>query len=198
MTDDVVHSLDFGEARSSRPYARYVRELSEGDLAALNSNARVQPKSLLKIRTSHHSVARCMAAGMKNSQAALVTGYTAERIAALMRDPTFQSLVADYRNEVKSIFADLAERMNDLSLDAIEILHERLHEEPQEFSIPMLLDVVKAFADRTGHGPGQEVKLSLATDTIDRPPRESYEDWESRRNKELEVKKIEPDIKAAS
>jgi hypothetical protein len=50
----------------------------------------------------------------------------------------------------------------------------------------MLLDVVKAFADRTGHGPGQEVKLTVSPAMIDRPPKETYEEWTRRRARELE------------
>jgi hypothetical protein len=50
----------------------------------------------------------------------------------------------------------------------------------------MLLDVVKTFADRTGHGPGQSVDVKMSMNLVDRPPRESFEDWENRRRAELE------------
>jgi hypothetical protein len=122
---------------------------------------------------------------MKPSQAALVTGYDAARISVLQSDPAFTALVADYQNESKAIFADLAERMNNMSLDAIELLQARLHESPQEFTPGMLLDVIKTFADRTGHGPGQDVNVKMSMDLVDRPPRESFEDWEARRAREL-------------
>jgi hypothetical protein len=75
--------------------------------------------------------------------------------------------------------------MNDLSLDAIEILQERLHDSPEGFTIPVLLDLVKTFADRTGHGPNQEISLKVSNDLIDRPPRETYEQWQARRAQEL-------------
>jgi ATP sulfurylase len=122
---------------------------------------------------------------MKQSQAALVTGYSANRISILLDDPAFSALVEDYRTEAKAAFADLAERMNNMSLDAIELLQERLHDNPEIFSIPMLLDVVKAFADRTGHGPGQEVHLKMDQNFIDRPPRENFDEWKERRAREL-------------
>jgi len=109
-----------------------------------------------------------------------------------MQDPAFMSLVADYKNEAKSVFADLAERMSDMSLDAIEILHERLQANPETFTIPVLVDVVKAFADRTGHGPGQEVHLKVDRDFIDRPPRESAEEWKARRAEELAGAEVVP------
>ena len=108
--------------------------------------------------------------------------------------PLFRPWSEDYRSEAKAIFADLAERMNNMSLDAIELLQERLHDNPETFSIPVLLDVVKAFADRTGHGPGQEVHLKMDQNFIDRPPRENFDKWRERRAKELagsEVPKAE-------
>jgi hypothetical protein len=166
-------------------YVGYARDLASADIAALDLPRGSAPKSLMRIHSSHHSLARCLATGMKPGQAALVTGYSPNRINSLSRDPAFTALVADYQNEAKSVFADLAERMNDLSLDAIEILHERLQDNPEGFTIPVLLDLVKTFADRTGHGPNQEVHLKMSTDLVDRPPRETYEEWTARRAKQL-------------
>lgn len=163
----------------------YERDLTEADLAALDQYRGVKPRSLVRIHASHHSLAKCLASGMKQSQAALVTGYSQSRISILQNDQAFQALVAEYKDEAKSIFADMTERMADLSLDAMELLQERLHEAPQDFSVPMLLDVVKAFADRTGHGPGQEVHLKVDRDFIDRPPRETHDEWTERRKREL-------------
>jgi hypothetical protein len=176
------------------PYVAYERDLSVADLEARQLSVAAPPRALMRIHASHHSLARCLATGMKPGQAALVTGYSPGRISALQRDPAFQALCADYRAEAKSIFADLAERMHDISLDAIELLHERIHEKPAELSIAMLLEIVKAFADRTGHGPGQEVTIRAQRDLIDRPPRETYEEWKARREFELapapEMKKL--------
>ena len=168
-------------------YCEYARDLTEADHAALALPRGIKAQSLKRIHASHHSLARCLATGMKPAQAALVTGYALGRIQGLLVDPAFTALVEDYRNEAKSIFADLAERMNDMSLDAIELLQERLHESPESFTVPMLLDVVKAFADRTGHGPNQEVNLKVSTDLVDRPPRETFEEWEARRKRALEA-----------
>lgn len=178
--------MNFGRGRPPKAFhVEYSRELTGPDIEALSLPRPAQPKSLMRIHSSHHSLARCLATGMRQNQAALVTGYSAQRVAMLEQDPTFQALVADYRAEAKSVFADLAERMSDISLDAIELLQERLHDKPHEFTTSMLLEVVKAFADRTGHGPGQEVNLKIQPDFIDRPPRESFDDWKSRREREL-------------
>lgn len=198
--DELLESLDLSDLRVHGPprpgtYAAYERDLTEADMAALELPRGGGPvKALARIHASHHSVARCLAAGMKATQVALVTGYTPVRVSQLQQDSAFQALVADYRAEVKSVFANLAERMNDLSLDAIELLHERLHDGPENFTVPVLLEIVKTFADRTGHGPGQDVNLRVSTDLIDRPPRETFEEWTARRARELDRTASEPSI----
>lgn len=170
-----------------KPFSvEYSRDLVEADMEALASYRGVTPKSLVQIRSSHHALAKCLASGMRQNQAALVTGYTPARISILLTDPLFITLVDEYRAEMKLAFADLAERMTNISLDAIEILHERLQDNPEAFSSDTLLDVVKAMADRTGHGPGQNINVKHSADFIDRPPRETYEEWEKRRMAQIE------------
>lgn len=176
------------------PHCEFTRDLEAADIAALETMPRgAVTRPLARIHASHHSLARCLASGMRPSQAGLVTGYTPSRISILQRDAAFQALCAEYRAEAKSVFADLAERMNDLSLDAIELLQERLHETPEGFTIPVLLDLVRTFADRTGHGPNSEISLKVSTDLIDRPPRESFEEWKTRREAEIQQGPTETD-----
>ena len=201
--DEVVDELEFvGPPRLlgnlGRPdiTGEYGRDLTAADLQALNGpRGAALPRSIQKLRSSHHALARCLASGMKASQASLITGYTQNRISILQADPTFQALLADYRAEAKDILADLTERMSNLSLDAIEELHERLIDAPETFSIPLLLDVVKTTADRTGHGPGQEIKLNVSNSMIDRPPTETYEEFQARRLRELGPTPSDPEAK---
>jgi hypothetical protein len=199
---DLLEELDLGEhsaprqdtlervrlqGRTPEPFmAEYARDLTTPDIEALALPRGVRPAALKRIHASHHALAKCIASGMRANQAALVTGYHPARISQLTADPAFAALIKDYQNEAKSIFADLAERMSNLSLDAIELIQERLHDAPETFSIPVLLDLVRTFADRTGHGPNQEVSLKVSSDFIDRPPRETLEEWSARRAKELE------------
>jgi len=191
--NEIVGELLLFEPRlhgnTKRPLvAEYVRDLTAADLAALEAPRGSRPSALKRISASHHSLAKCLASGMKPMQASLVTGYDLARISILQSDPTFQELVRDYREETKSWAADLAARMSDLSLDAMEELQRRLHEAPESFSIQTLLETVRTFADRTGHGPGSEVNLRLTpADLIDRPPRETHDEWTQRRQRELEA-----------
>jgi len=202
--DELVDSLDLAEsldnfrtvgATRKEFHIGYERDLTAADLAALELPRPRAPHPLQRIHASHHALARCLATGMKKSQAGLITGYSYIRMKQLEDDPAFQALIADYRTEGKSIMADMTERMTNMSLDALEMLQERMQESPEQLSIPMLLDIVKTFADRTGHGPNQEVHLRMSSDLIDRPPRETAEEWNARRAKELvgeftEVKKL--------
>jgi hypothetical protein len=169
--------------RPRRPYiADFTRDLGPADIAALNAAPRGGTVPALKrIHASHHALARCLASGMRQNQVALVTGYTQARISTLMQDDAFKALVNDYQSEAKGAYADLAERMAGVSFDAIEVLHDRLQDNPEGFSIGMLFDIVRGFADRTGYGPGQDVNVRVSAEMIDRPPRESAEEWEKRR-----------------
>ena len=119
--DSLLDELDFrprilGNVPKPDVSATYVRDLTEADMAALNGPRGSSPPRLVqKMRSSHHALARCLASGMKAVQASAVTGYTQNRISILQQDPTFQALVTDYRVEAKEIFADLTERMTNLS-----------------------------------------------------------------------------------
>lgn len=164
----------------------YSRDLTSADMAALALPRGVVQPSLKRIHASHHAVARCMAQGMRLNQIALITGYSYVRVQSLQNDPAFRALIADYEAEARVLNADMHERMKQMGLDALELLHERMQDKPEELSTPLVLDVVKALADRTGHGPNQEVNLRVSSaDIIDRPPRESAEEWAARRAREL-------------
>lgn len=190
--DDLVGELSLGPqpqlpAFPSRTLAAtYTRDLTTADIAALGKGETPAP-SLVRVHSSHHALAKCLAAGMRPYQAALVTGYSNSRISILQRDPLFNQLVEEYKAENESVMADLAVRMRGLSHDAIEALHDRLLDNPEAFSPGMLLDIVKATADRTGFGTNSNVNVNLNVPTIDRPPREDYDKWKERRLKELGV-----------
>lgn len=173
----------------------YERDLTEADIVALHTLPRgshVRP--LQRIRSSHHALARCLAMGLTPTKAALVTGYSLGRIGQLANDPTFKQLVHEYSADARSIMADYHARMREFGLDAIEEAHERLIENPESYSIPLLLDVIKNMADRTGHGPGSSVNHNFNVATIDRPPREDFEAWKARRDREITVvpERLEP------
>lgn len=154
MLDQIMGGRTRGR-RAAPLEAEKLRELRPADLALLDVEGRPagSPKLLAKLGERHHSLARALAAGMKDGQAAIITGYCVSRISTLKGDPTFQGLLDFYRANLDSTYADLHERMATLSLDAVNRLQELMEEAPDSLSPSLTLDIVKALADRTGHGP---------------------------------------------
>jgi hypothetical protein len=130
------------------------RELTADDLASLGEARESTPApTVTRLRERHHALARCLASGMKNVEAAAVTGYDQSRISVLRADPAFRELIEHYRTHVDAAWRDGAQAMADLHLDATTILHERLVEDPDKFDNTELTEIMKLTADRTGHGP---------------------------------------------
>jgi hypothetical protein len=125
-----------------------------GDLGAAPSG---EPQILKRLRDTHHGLARNLAAGMDYVEASRVSGYSPTRIAALVRDPSFQELVSHYKGIVKVAFLDTHTKLAALASDAVQELSARLEEDPESFSHNQLLDVVKVSADRSGNGPTSTV-----------------------------------------
>ena len=71
-------------------FIEHARDLTEADLAALATNRGTKPKSLVRIHASHHSLAKCLATGMKQSQAALVRGTISPGSRSYSTTPRFR------------------------------------------------------------------------------------------------------------
>lgn len=150
----------FGRTRGrqgSPVQAEIVRELTEVDLALLELDRGIKAPTLKKLRDSHHSIARLMAQGLRNSDIAAVTGYSQSRLSIFKADPAFQELMAFYKEQVEdtkeAAYAGAQEKLAAVNHDAIEELHERLLDTPEAVSTDQLMDIVKLASDRTGHGP---------------------------------------------
>lgn len=134
--------------------AEFSRELTHADLS-MPAVSIQKPPSLVKLRDSHHALARTLASGVSEYEASLITGYSGSRISILKADPQFQELLEFYRETATDVLADFRRRMADMGLDALAVLQERLDEKPDEFSPGLLKDIVKDMADRTGHAPAK-------------------------------------------
>lgn len=152
--------------RAYKPLAaRVVRELTPEDLVLLQTERATKTIPLKKLRDSHHWLARLLAQGMRNTEASKITGYTTSRISNLQADAKFSELVAHYRKTTEEIYADAHERMFTLSLEALAVIRERLHDSPEQLSSMGLLEIAKSLLDRTGYGPTS--KSTLTTINID-------------------------------
>src|ERR1700742_1249618 len=71
-----------------------VRELAPGDLTTLTTTKRAPV--VLRLRESHHMLARMFAAGLRQKEIVERTGYSASRISTLYADPAMKELIASY------------------------------------------------------------------------------------------------------
>lgn len=149
------------------------RSLSREDLASLAAPQGARPKLLRQLRTSHHFCAKLVAEGRPGAEIQTITGYASSTISNLKRDPAFQELVEHYRKQTEEIYIDVHQRLSSISLDALEVLQERLASDPDSVKSEEALKIAQLGLDRTGFGPTSTTRLSggvavLTEDTLAR------------------------------
>jgi hypothetical protein len=103
----------------------------------------------------HHSLAKCLAAGMSNWEAGAITGYADSSISVLKGDPAFKELIHFYKDKVDAEFIDIPRRLMNLATDALDLAHQKMEDNPEDVSINQALDLAKTAMDRVGFGPSQ-------------------------------------------
>lgn len=150
-------ALDIFQAsgRKAKPASAVVlRPLERADLEMrAAAEVGVKPSAVKRISERHHAVARSLALGMPEAQVAAATGYSLSRISILKADPSFQELMKFYRESAGETFADMQQKLAGITSTALDILADRLEDEPEKFKTGDLLEVLKAGADRSGYGP---------------------------------------------
>lgn len=146
-----------------------VRPLAPPDLAELLTRPTAPRESLTRIRETHHRLARALASGMGTVEAAAATGFTPARISVLREDPAFAELLEFYNSETRAEYFDMHSRMAAVGASMVEVLAERVETDPDAIPTPVLLDGIKAFADRTGFAPvSRSVNVNVNTDLASR------------------------------
>lgn len=154
LVDAAVAALPRGRRGASAP--SFLREILPEDLSQIlfgqkSQNPAVRP--LAKVRNTHHQAARLLAEGRSVVETAEITGYTPQRISDLKNDPTFQNLVAHYRDQVQAKWLNVHERLQSLGIAVTEELQERLEEAPEKFTNEELRRWAETLLDRSGNGP---------------------------------------------
>lgn len=146
----------------------YTRDLNEADVLILieNPHRDVTTPSLLKIRTKHHQLARLLAEGVKQAEAALITGYSPTRISILKNDPAFCELIAYYSAMTEQVYLNVHERLAGVGTMALDELQERLEEHPELFTIEQLQDILAKTYDRAGYGPKSTIEVNKNEVTV--------------------------------
>jgi len=145
-------------------------ELTAGDVAAGHL---APPRSaMLRLRHTHHMLARAIAEGKSNVAAAALTGYAPGTVSALKADPAFQELVAYYQAQVDDLFAQIQDRIGALGVSFLDEIQQRLETSPESFSIGQLQKMAEFLLDRSvapakngqKAGPGGPAAISVKID----------------------------------
>jgi hypothetical protein len=106
------------------------REITNADLSKLGEAPKVSVPILQKLRATHHRQAQLLASGKTPTQVAAILGCTVQRLVQLQVDPTFQDLLAFYKDQVMVSAMDDASRLQAKIVDvgemAVDELQERL------------------------------------------------------------------------
>lgn len=167
--DDLGLDLFRTRGRAAVPVsAEIVGTVTQADLELLKTEKGSKPAPLKRIGERHHAMARMLASGMKPGEVAVAVGLHPSRVSILQDDPTFQELVAFYRENVDAVYADLHTRLAGMSADAAEELRRRLEENPEDLGLNALMEMVKLGADRTGYGPSSKQDVNVNVNIADR------------------------------
>lgn len=146
--------------RAAKPVeATVLRELDQADMSLLSTERGVKPSAIKRITDRHHNLARTLASGMGESEAAIFCGYTVSRVSILKSDPAFSELLEFYRADAARPYRDLHVRLSGLATDATHLLQERLEADMEleiddrKVPVGQLMELTKMGADRTGFGP---------------------------------------------
>lgn len=128
-------------------------EITPQDLAEVETEREEPQQKLHQLRDSHHRAAQCVADGFRDSDICSIVGYTPSYLSSLKRDPAFSHLVEHYKEQNAGILVDVKERLAGLSLDALNLIQERMNLEGDTISLKDLKDLAALGLDRTGFGP---------------------------------------------
>lgn len=166
LVDDILGAPPARGRRGAPLQASFVRNLNEADIqllwdqpaGSLDSNVR----PLVKIRASHHGLARLIADGKRHEECALITGYDVTYISNIQNDPGFKGLVDYYKAQIEGVYINVHERLAALGIDTIEELQDRLATAPEKFTTRELQELAALTLDRAGYGPKSHVQHSGA------------------------------------
>lgn len=164
MIDMALPALRRGRRGSPAVAASYVRDIAPEDFPKImDGKVEAAPSltSLQTVRTTHHLAARSLAEGKSVTDTAIITGYSPNRIYQLQQDPTFQELLAYYKDQVREKWLNVQERLAALSLDMTEEAQRRLDEVPDSFTNEELRRWVETLADRSGNGPSSSRNVTV-------------------------------------
>jgi hypothetical protein len=144
------------------------REVTQEDILATRDERGTKPVAIKTLRQRHHALAKLLADGVPQSEAAIHTGYTDSHISVLKQDPSFKDLLKFYSEKKDERYVEMHDKIAGLGEDAIDEITSRLEEDPSEFSLSALLEVSKMALDRSGHGPQTSTNVNVNVGLADK------------------------------
>lgn len=124
------------------------------DLRPDDETQAARPRELTRLRDSHHQCARLVAAGLRTEEVSRITGYSIARLSWLQnQDPAFKELVEFYRQDSRDAQMAVEARLLGVALDAVQVFHERMLDEPETLAPATVLEAAKVLLDRAGYAP---------------------------------------------
>lgn len=150
---------------AKRPTIEAVRELTREEVASV---PRARAPTVVRLRDTHHMIARLFAMGLRPRDIAMRTGYSLSRVSILSGDPAFQELVAAYRESVDESWREQAdeyfESATAVRVTSMRLIRDRLEEaEPGDIPLNQLVAIHADTADRTGY-PKRKESVNLNVD----------------------------------
>ena len=98
--------------RGTSVTAAEARPLTGEDIARITDEERAtKAPCLKKLRQRHHALARAIASGMPQGEAAISCGYTDAYVSTIKSSPAFTELVEFYKGEVEKEYLGMHEAM---------------------------------------------------------------------------------------
>lgn len=139
----------------SMPAIMDEQPLGYDDLNDLAEQRSVGETQLQRIRSIHHKIAQMLAQGCANVEVAAAVSMNPTYISVLRADPAFQELLSHYENAEQEAWADVRKKAALVGMTAVEVLQDRLLENPDRVSTKDLVQVVQSGLDYGGHKPAQ-------------------------------------------
>src|SRR5690606_35166333 len=107
VMDDLGLDLFRTRGRATVPVStEIVGAVTLADLGLLEEENGSKPGALSRIVERHHAMGRMLAGGMKPGEVAVEVGMLRSRMSILQDDPTFQEVVAFYRDNEEEVYED--------------------------------------------------------------------------------------------
>lgn len=150
----------FNPQRIPDPEIEEINYLQPNDLPAIHEHAKdgvgLGELAAEHMRTTHHAIARMLAAGLKPPEIARETNSHVQTIYKLQDSPAFQELLVHYQQEADRQAFDLSSKIALLAEESIDALLDSVRDSEAPPSADDLRKIAMGAADRAGYSPVQK------------------------------------------